>query len=45
MEASTGSERRHGAVSLVLFLSMFAAQAGTIAFSPVLVDVAREHDG
>lgn len=35
---------RYGAVSAVLFLSLFAAQAGAIALSPVLADVAQDLD-
>jgi len=34
----------HGAVSAVLFLCLFAAQAGAIALSPVLAEVARDLD-
>lgn len=43
----TNADRRDGgmrAVSAVLFLCLFAAQAGAIALSPVLVDVARDLD-
>ena len=34
----------HGAVSAVLFLCLFAGQAGAIALSPVLAQVARDLD-
>jgi predicted MFS family arabinose efflux permease len=36
--------RGYGAVSAVLFLCLFAAQAGTIALAPVLAEVARDLD-
>jgi DHA1 family inner membrane transport protein len=42
--ATTGASGGYRAVSAVLFLCLFAAQAGAIALSPVLVDVARDLD-
>jgi predicted MFS family arabinose efflux permease len=35
---------KHRSVSVVLFLCLFAAQAGAIALSPLLVEVARDLD-
>src|SRR5215213_2795452 len=40
----TASRRETAAISGVLFLCLFAAQAGLIALSPVLADVARDLD-
>jgi len=41
---TTSPNRRYGAVSAVLFLCLFAGQAGAIALSPVLAEIARDFD-
>ena len=43
-DTKTASGRSYAGVSGLLFLSLFAAQAGTIALSPVLTDAARDLD-
>jgi predicted MFS family arabinose efflux permease len=43
-ETRQTAEGGHAAVSAVLFLCLFAGQAGLIALSPVLVDVAHDLD-
>lgn len=42
--ATTSANGGYRAVSAVLFLCLFAAQAGAIALSPILVEVARDLD-
>jgi DHA1 family inner membrane transport protein len=42
--ATPSANGGHRAVSAVLFLCLFAAQAGAIALSPILADVARDLD-
>ena len=44
MTMTTRNPAGHRAVSAVLFLCLFAAQAGAIALSPVLAQVARDLD-
>jgi DHA1 family inner membrane transport protein len=44
LTTTSGGTGRYGAVSAVLFLCLFAGQAGAIALSPVLAEVARDLD-
>ena len=44
MTTTPAENNRHHAVSAVLFLCLFAGQAGAIALSPLLAEVARDLD-
>ena len=44
MASRSSGSGGHGAVSAVLFLCLFAGQAGAIALSPVLANVAHDLD-
>src|SRR5262249_28181404 len=43
-DQAVGARRGHGQVSAILFLCLFASQAGLIALSPVLAQVASDLD-
>jgi DHA1 family inner membrane transport protein len=44
LRPATGVARSLGSPSVVLFLALFASQAGVLVLSPILADVAREFD-